>query len=195
MSFSALIQQGAPLEALADHLDGLAHDGRVRAIRGVGGKGQRRLWALAEGNAAQMDAIVPADRPPLAQVRHFGKNSLPMFSHFEKRFCRPVEGATEWWGYNHQPNAWVTGPGYFICKPSTEPERGAVVVDYHHVPPTDHPLPEGWPAVKPNDRGLSKPVYGFMEDYLRRVSVHVTIGRAWRHGKETQNHFILCREP
>ncbi|MFN3198177.1 MAG: hypothetical protein ACE366_07135 [Bradymonadia bacterium] len=194
MSFAQLIAEGATIEAMAELLDGLDHDGRVQAIRAVGGKSQKALWQRAEGHVAQMHDIVPPDVPPLTPVRHFGKNSLPLFSHFEKRFCRPAEDADVWWGYNHQPNAWITGPGYFFCKASEAAERGAVVVDYHHVPPAGAPLPEGWPAPKPNDKGLSRPVYGFMEDYLRRVSAHVTIGRAWRHGKATGNYFILCRE-
>ena len=33
-----------------------------------------------------------------------------------------------------------------------------------------------------------------MIDYLRRVSDHVTIGRAFRKGKWTENYFLLCRE-
>jgi hypothetical protein len=48
--------------------------------------------------------------------------------------------------------------------------------------------------VKRNDQGLSRFVYANMVDYLRRVSSHVVIGRAYKGGKEMPNYFILCRE-
>ena len=34
-----------------------------------------------------------------------------------------------------------------------------------------------------------------MVDYLRKVSSHVTIGKAWKKGKETPNVFVLTRTP
>jgi hypothetical protein len=67
-----------------------------------------------------------------------------------------------------------------------------VLVDYTRVPPS---APPGWPAVRGNERGLSRFVYGFMVDRLRRVSEHVTIGSAARHGREFGSWFLLCREP
>jgi hypothetical protein len=81
----------------------------------------------------------------------------------------------------------VTGPGYFVAVPS----RDEVLVDYRQVPP-EHP--GGWPDIKPNERGLSRFVYGFMVDTLRRVSEHVTIGSAARNGKDMGSWFLLCRE-
>jgi hypothetical protein len=33
-----------------------------------------------------------------------------------------------------------------------------------------------------------------MIDVLRGVSEHVSVGRAIKHGKETSNYFLLCRE-
>jgi hypothetical protein len=53
--------------------------------------------------------------------------------------------------------------------------------------------PEGWPVIKPNEAGISRLVYAYMQDYLRRVSDHITIGRAYRKGKESPNYFTLCR--
>ena len=50
-----------------------------------------------------------------------------------------------------------------------------------------------WPDVRPNDRGLSRFVYGGMVDYLRRVARDVFIGSAHRGGKETGNYFVLSR--
>ncbi len=53
---------------------------------------------------------------------------------------------------------------------------------------------QGWPAIKPNTSGMCKLVYGEMLDYMRKVSTHVTIGKAWKFGKETENYFMLLRE-
>ena len=66
-----------------------------------------------------------------------------------------------------------------------------MLIDYNRVPDS-HPV--DWPEIKRNDVGLSRFVYGFMIDTLRRVSEHVTIGSAARHGKDTGNWFVLCRE-
>jgi hypothetical protein len=66
-----------------------------------------------------------------------------------------------------------------------------VLIDYRELP-AEHP--EGWPAIRPNDRGVSRFVYGFMVDTLRRVSEHVSIGSAARAGRDLGSWFILCRE-
>jgi hypothetical protein len=41
---------------------------------------------------------------------------------------------------------------------------------------------------------LQRFVYARMHDFLRKVSAHVSIGRAWREHKATDNYFVLCRE-
>jgi hypothetical protein len=104
---------------------------------------------------------------------------------------RPPAGqpADRLWGYNHQSLAWLTGPGYFVVHPEGD---APAAIDYRQVPPVQ---PPGWPAVKPNDVGLSRFVYRDMVDFLRRVSRHVLIGRATRYGKQLPNFFLLCREP
>jgi hypothetical protein len=53
--------------------------------------------------------------------------------------------------------------------------------------------PSDWPEIRSNERGLSRFVYGFMIDRLRRVSEHVTIGSAARNGKDLGSYFILSR--
>ena len=136
---------------------------------------------------------MPAAVPDFAQVRHHGKNTLPAFTHFEKRFCRP-KGADPHkpealYGFNFQTLSPLTGPGYFLAvEASGRPE---VLVDYNRVPEDQ---PEGWPAIRANERGLSRFVYGFMVDTLRRVSEHVTIGSAARKGKDLGSWFVLCRQ-
>ena len=71
------------------------------------------------------------------------------------------------------------------------PGRPEVDIDYRELPDVQ---PPGWPAIKSNERGLGRFVYGFMVDTLRRVSQHVTIGSAARNGKPIHSWFVLCRE-
>jgi hypothetical protein len=176
--------------AIRAHLDGLALADRIEAIAALAGPGlQRRLWeAVAGAPVVTLGDLVPPDAPPLREVVFHGKNSLPAFTRFQKRFCRAPAGE-ELWGYNHQSLAWLTGPGYFVVH--EEPARGAAI-DYRRVPPRGA---EGWPPVAPNDAGLSRFVYKDMVDYLRRVSRDVFVGSAHRDGRELGNYFVLCREP
>jgi hypothetical protein len=176
-------------QAIAAYLDGLRHAERVAAIRSVGGtKLQARLYdAVADAPRVALADLVPRDSAPLREVIFEGKNSLPAFTLFQKRFCRPTSGSSELWGYNHQALAWLTGPGYFVVH---EDGSGAAI-DYRAVPP-EHP--PSWPEIRPNGRGFSRFVYHDMVDYLRRVSADVFIGRAHRHGKPQPNYFLLCRE-
>ncbi len=95
--------------------------------------------------------------------------------------------ATEWGGHGIQVNA--IGPGYFLTVEASD--RPEILVDYNRVPEDQ---PEGWPAIRANEQGLSRFVYGFMVDTLRRVSEHVTIGSAARRGKDLGSWFVLCRQ-
>ena len=180
--------------AIANLLDGLGHAERVDATRSLDRGAQRRLYRAVEGfRPVTLADLVPAGVPDFVPVRHHGKNTLPAFTHFEKRFCRPrgEDGRKPetLYGYNHQTMSPVTGPGYFLAVPA--PERPEVWVDYHRVPP-EHP--DGWPDIRGNEVGLSRFVYGYMIDTLRRVSEHVTIGSAARKGVDLGSWFILCRE-
>jgi len=176
---------------LGEFLDRCSPAERVDVIRSLGGTAtQKRLYDLAGANPrVTIDQMVPPDAAPLREVIFEGKNSLPAFTLFQKRFCRPPKerAANELWGYNHQTLAWLTGPGYFVCH---DDPKGAAV-DYTRVPPQSAP---GWPAVKPNDRGVSNFVYANMVDYMRRISEHVFIGSAWKAGKEFNSYFLLCRQ-
>ncbi len=177
--------------AVANHLDGLDPPERLEAIQSLGGiEVQSRLYAAAaSARRVELADLVPEEAPPLVEVVFQGKNSLPAFTLFQKRFCRPPpqEGRDELWGYNEQPMRFFTGPGYFVVR--VDPEYGATI-DYREVPPRGCP---GWPAVKSNDRGLSRLVYMDMVDRLRRVADGVVVGRAVRRGVETQNYFVVCR--
>jgi hypothetical protein len=186
----------SPVEVrrIAALLDGLAPEQRAEAARSLGRGAQRRLYAAVEGFLPLALAdLVPAGVPDLAQVRHFGRNTLPAFRLFEKRFCRPpgtdAAKPDALYGFNFQTLAWLTGPGYFVA--SQVPERPEIWIDYTRLPAQ---RPEGWPRIRSNERGASRFVYGFMVDTLRRVSEHVTIGSAARRGRDIGSWFVLCRQ-
>lgn len=187
-------ENGGKPAALARFLDDLSHDDRVVAIRSLGRADQRSLYEAVDGFApVRLGELVPAGTPDLREVRHFGKNTLPAFTHFEKRFCRvpgqDPEKPEELAGFNFQTMSPLTGPGYFVAVPS--PDREEVLVDYRRLPAQHDP---SWPALRSNERGLARFVYGFMVDTLRRVSQHVTIGSAARKGKDLGSWFVLCQE-
>ncbi len=180
------------LSALSTHLDGLAPEARVAAVRTLGGKAQQLIWAATEGQGASLADLVPESTDATVEVINFGKNSLPVFTHFEKRMCRVPGEPDKLYGYNEGQTRPFIGPGYFVAHDF--PERGEVGIDYMQVPPDGAPLPEGWPAVKANEKGVQKFVYAGMVDYMRRVSATVTIGRAFKRGEKDLGHtFLLCR--
>ena len=182
-----------PLE-IARFLDGLSHAERVDAIRAVGRSDQRRLYESVKGvGSVRLVDLVPPSTGEMVAVRHFGKNTLPAFTHFEKRFCRPAGADASkpgvLYGFNFQTMSFVTGPGYFVAH--ERPNAPEVDIDYREVPQSK---PAGWPAIRTNEGGLGSLVYGNMVDTLRRVSEHVTIGSAAKGGKDMGSWFLLCRE-
>jgi hypothetical protein len=167
---------------------------RVEITEALDGKAQEKLWHAAAGGRVTIEEMVPRDLGPLRPVIFHGKNSLPAFTIFQKRFCRPAAGVErdELWGYNYQPVKWLaplTGPGYFVAYDSNG--LGGVAVDYTRIPTGK---PAEWPEIHDNTYRLSRFIYNGTIDYLRRVSQHLLIGRATRAGKEMPNWFLLCRE-
>jgi hypothetical protein len=186
---ASLIADRKPAQHISDYLDALSEPERITATRSLGGADQAKLWQLMDGFAPlSLEDLVPAGTPELAPVRHYGKNSMPMFTHFEKRFYRSPNGGPLA-GANFQTVSPVTGPGYFVVQ--LDPQRHELLVDYRALPASK---PSDWPRIVDNRAGISRFVYGFMVDTLRRVSRHVTIGRAARHGKPMSAWFVLCRE-
>jgi hypothetical protein len=182
-----------PMSAIAGLLDGLSKTSRPRVVRCLGRAAQRALYAKAEGFApVALQDLVPPRCADLEEVRHLGRNTLPAFRIFEKRFCRlpgePPESPASLAGYNFQTMSFVTGPGYFLAR--NDPDRGEVLVDYTRLPGE---RPSDWPEIRSNERGLARFVYGFMMDRMRRVSEHVTIGAAARNGRELGSYFVLSR--
>jgi hypothetical protein len=174
--------------ALAAELDAMSSETRVREVRNLGKTEQARLYEAAAGaRPIVLEDLVPHGVAPLVEVIHAGRNSLPAFRIFEKRFCRPPDGERELWGYNEHGARWMTGPGYFVARPHG---AGEVLVDYLEVPSGK---PESWPPIRPNSAMRGRFVYGGMQDVLRGVSRHVSVGRATRKGKPMDNWFVCCR--
>lgn len=180
--------------AIADRLDALPPALRTAVVRGLSRRGQRTLFEKVRGFASvELRDLVPPERGDLETVRHLGRNTLPAFTLFEKRFCRLPGTVREkpdiLAGFNFQALSGITGPGYFTAV--ADPERAEVLVDYRRLPAT---RPASWPEIRSNETGLARFVYGFMVDRLRRVSRDVTIGRATRNGRDLGNYFVLSRE-
>jgi len=182
------------LAAVAAAFEAATPHERVTITEALDGKEQEKLWHAAAGGPVTIAEMVPRDLGPLRPVIFHGKNSLPLFTRFQKRFCRPEAGVErdELWGYNYNPVSWLptfTGPGYFVAYDSNG--LGGVAVDYTRLPGGK---PAEWPPIVDNSYRLSRFIYNGTIDYLRRVSEHLLIGRATRDGKEMPNWFLLCRE-
>ncbi len=193
MDVSVLLEPKIDLDRLAEVLDGLGHEGRVHTTRTWHKKQQAAIFEAAKGRAIDLDFLVPPSIGELVEVIHEGVNTLPTFSHFQKRFTRlPAEDEQKIGGYNHQP-PWMafSGPGYFVCKSGEGEHEGEVVVDYTHYPKHK---PDAWPEIRKNEGVIPGMVFGGMTDYLRRISNNVSIGRAWKHGKALDQYFTLVRK-
>ncbi len=178
------------LSALATWLDAADPETRLAAIRSLNKKQQRRLYHSAgNGTKLTIEHFVPNGTETLVEVIHDGKNSLGVFSEFQKRFCRIPGDDTRLAGYNEGSLRWAIGPGYFVAY--DRPEEGEVWIDYRLLP--EHKAAD-WPEIQPQSVRLGRFVYSGMIDVLRPVSTHVTIGRAIIGGKESENYFALCRQ-
>ncbi|WP_438032357.1 hypothetical protein [Sorangium sp. So ce204] len=196
-----LLRQNAPIARIAEHLDGLTHEERRSALSTTTRADQRALYAAAShAPPLTLDFFVPDGTPRRVAVRHEGRNSLPLpstFRFFEKRFALPEDGSARLFGYNEgSTRPWI-GPGFFVAVPTAGnpawQERGAIVIDYFQVP--DGPVPDGWPRVVPNSKGLQFFVYNGTRDFMRRVSKDVSIGAAFKGERSLDHYFTLCRSP
>lgn len=178
---------------LAAHLDALDAEERVRQSRALSAKAQKRLWQVcASAPAFTLDDLIPSSIADGQTVIYAGKNSLAMFTIFEKRFTRRAGAVV---GYNNQSMSFVTGPGYFTVVQATGDRARELLFDYTRVPAD---APSDWPAIKPNEAGLSRFVYKNLHDFCRRVSRDVIIGSATRVNKDGReedidSYFVLAR--
>ena len=177
-------------DKLSQELDAMSPAARNHWAHGLGRRQQKRLFAAVEGHAAlDFDFLVPAEHGAMTEVVHEGLNTLPAFRRFAKVFCRP-EGGDELWGYNRTSKLTetVVGPGYFVTRTHGE---GVLIVDYLVTPPA---APPHWPKIVANETRLSRFVYAGTQDILRRVSAHVSIGRAQKKGRWLPAWFVLVRQ-
>ncbi len=186
-SLSALLRAGASSREMAEHLDGLSAAARLDEVLAITGSAVGKLYAAV----ADAPTVTPGEFLPTSTkgtLIYEGRNSLAAFSRFQKRFLRLESGIIV--GYNHQAMSFVTGPGYFVVKAANgEGAHGKELFFDYTVPPPE--TPAGWPAFKPNDRGLSKLVYSDMLDYVRRVARGVVVGKAYRKGVDQHAYFTL----
>jgi hypothetical protein len=187
-SLTRLVADRASGKEIARFLEGLSPRERVEQVTAIGGRGVAYLYDAAKGaEPLQLEDMVPATES--GTVIFEGKNSLPLFTRFQKRFAR-LGG--EIVGYNHQTMAFATGPGYFGVRAASDTgeHAGELYFDYTATPPG---RPDGWPEIKPNDRGLSRAVYANMIDYCRRIGPGVLVGKAYKLGVEQKAWFTLTR--
>lgn len=177
--------------AIASFLDELPDAERLEQTLALNSEEQARLFEIVAGaRRFTLEDLAPENSPPLAGVRHEGKNSMLLFTRFAKIFAMPDEPTAqpERWGYNEGSSLVKTavGPGYFVAVQQGD----EVLVDYTLVP--KKPL-AGAPEILPNDARLSRFVFNQTKDVVRGVSKHVSIGRASRGTRQLDNWFVLCR--
>jgi hypothetical protein len=204
MDLNVLLEPKVDLAHVARILNELGPSGRLDTIRGWDRSQQAAIYEAAKGfSPLDLDYFVPKAVGPRIGVVHHGKGTS-IFNHFEKRICRPDplpdgSGVEELWGYTHNDWQVWTGPGYFVAYASENP--GEVALDHTRIPERLAPAeggppdrPEGWPAVLPSSARLGRFIDDGTVDVMRGISKHVSIGRARRKTKWTDQWCVLCRE-
>ena len=193
MSIVEMVREGESIEKIEKAFNALSHEERLEEMYKFKSKDQDKLYELASGRYAGPDFFVPKKRYG-QEVIHWGVNSLPFFSKFQKRMTAKNGGkTTSYSGYNEQTMKGVTGPGYFSLLDKKEGPHGKkqVAINYYDEPGFKY---DSWSKMAKNTSGLSRFVYGNMHDWMWKVSDHVSIGKANKNGKFMNNWFILCRE-
>jgi len=171
------------LGPIAEALNTASHQERIHWMIGLSGRELKALYRLSEDGEALPLSYFHGS--PGEVIIHHGKNSLPMFTRFQKRVCQH-EGTLQ--GYNHQTLSWLTGPGHFTLRADGERE---VIFDYINQPST---APSDFPKLIPNEKGGGRLVYAGMIDRVRRVSEDCVIGAAFKGDKDIGARFMLTRE-
>jgi hypothetical protein len=193
-----IADDAAGIETIGEYLDSLPPDGLWAAVANLSREEQRTVYARAKQSRPLELEDFAGPAAALTPVVHRGCNTLPLplgLRHFVKPFSRMPGTPERLIGYNETPLRRLIGPGYFVAyKTDGIPqwqERGGVVVDYFEVP--SGLTPAGWPPVVPNSRGLQRFVYRGTRDFMRRVSLNVTIGAVYKADKPMDHYFVLCR--
>ncbi len=177
------LPEATDIHTLSTALDGATQEQRLAWHGRLPGNQLAVLYDLAEGQKLSVEEMHGADGEAII---HQGMNSMALFRSFQKRMALH-EGQLK--GFNHQPWAWLVGDGTFIVVPSPD-VPGELHFDYTRLPDSGYP---DFPPIKDNTAGLSRFVYGNMIDIVRRVSQHITIGKAYRNGEPAGQYFVLCR--
>lgn len=204
-TFVELVRQGASIDALAAHLDALDHVTRLAQVRQQRPADQAALYERAAGRHTDIDFFVPARVGPGVAVIHHGWNTLPVIGgSFRKPMARHPDEQGALCGYNDNDGivshlGWFTGPGYFVLRRrgATPPDGrkdtdGQVFVNYFEQPARAPVV--GWPAPKPAMALTAGLVWGGMCDYMWQVSAQVSIGAAFKDGKQIGQFFTLVRD-
>src|SRR4051794_29255033 len=89
MTLSDILREPRPASSIAGYLDGLDPADRILAVRSLSGRELKRLWdSSIDSEPLTMEEFIPASTPEGKTLVYKGKNSLPVFSIFEKRFTR-----------------------------------------------------------------------------------------------------------
>lgn len=192
MDVSVFLEPKVDIDKLAEILDGLGHEGRVHTMRTWNKKTMAALFDACAGRSITLEHLVPSGVSANVEVIHDLRNTLPVFTNAQKRFAKVEGGDFPVGGFNRQFGvARVSEPGYFVVSEGQGDHANELVIDYTKVPKSK---PPEWPDIEANDQGfLNKVVWGGMVDYLRRVSTHVSIGRATKDGKGIGQYFALVR--
>jgi hypothetical protein len=188
-TLASLVRRRAKREEIAAHLEKLSPSARLEQVLDVRGSLVGKLYdAVGGGEPLLVTDFVPEGET--GTVIFEGRNSLPTFSRFQKRFARVGDTVI---GYNHQLVSFATGPGYFVVRPPTpgEAHPDELFFDYTTDPPGN--LPSGWPAFKPNSAGLSRAVFMNMKDFCRRVAPGILVGKAYKLGVAQNAYFTLTK--
>lgn len=167
------------LAALSAQLDNATHAQRLAWAYTLDEKAQLALYALAKGQPLDLDDVVGKDG---AVMIHHGRNGMPIFNRFQKRFARLGNTVV---GYNHNDTIGkpffhplmkrLIGPGHYTTYEA--PDGDGLWIDYRMIPEQQHPE---YPPLIDNEHGTRALVFGNMVDVLRRASRHVFIGNAYK---------------
>ncbi|HEU4410982.1 MAG TPA: hypothetical protein VFS43_37360 [Polyangiaceae bacterium] len=187
-SLAARLARGERYDTIAPFLDGLGAAARREQVLSLRGAQVRAFYEALAGAPPLGPEGFWGGEPEGRTLVFEGRNSLPVASRFQKRFCKGAGGAIV--GYNHQAFAFATGPGYFVVAGGDASHPNELLFDYTREPPF---VPEGWPPFRDNRRGLSRLVYYDMKDYCRPAAAGVVVGAAFKGGAAQNAYFALVR--
>jgi hypothetical protein len=161
------------------HLDRLDAQTRVDECLVLSKQQLKLLWHLASTEPGEAQELVGQRGTAVFA----GRNSLRLFTRFEKRFSRNAGAII---GYNAHSLRRLIGPGYFTVTVA----QSGLLFDYSKVPGQ---APDGWPRITPNTQGFAKPVYGGLLDDAVWMARDVIIGSARRGDISLDSYFVLAR--